>query len=406
MWSKIGRVAVALLAMIVLSTITPTAFPQEQTATASAPPYDAAQLDQLLAPIALYPDALLAQILMASTYPLEVVEAARWVEDPAHAALKGDELVNALEPLGWDPSVKALVPFPSVLQMMNSRLDWMQKLGDAFLAQQADVMDAVQRLRRQAQSAGTLVSTPQQTVRTEGETIVIEPASPDVLYVPAYNPVVVYGTWLYPDYPPYYFPPLPIYYYGPVLTGIQFSVGFVIVQTFWGWHYPDWRHHHIVIDAHRVNVINRYSIEHFQHAPFVGNAWAHDPRHRVGVPYRSPQVRDRFEPKLPGSSHDRHEYRGHQRPTPPVRVIQPQPSGERTAPRVTPTPAQAPAWRSVPRVTPTPAPIYQRSRDGAEARQFSNRGRESRQSTPPSSTPPQSAPRQGGGSGGGQPRWR
>lgn len=426
MWSKIGRVAVALLAMLALSTITPTAFSQDQSAAASAPQYDAAQLDQLLAPIALYPDALLAQILMASTYPLEVVEAARWVEDPAHAALKGNELVSALEPLGWDPSVKALVPFPSVLQMMNSRLDWIQKLGDAFLAQQADVMDAVQRLRRQAQSAGTLVSTPQQTVTTEGETIVIEPASPDVLYVPAYDSGVVYGPWPYPDYPPYFFPPPLIYYYGPLLTGIQFSVGFVIVHTFWGWHHPDWRHHRIDIDAHRVNVINRYSIEHFRHPPFEGHAWAHDPWHRVGVPYRSPQVRERFEPKLPGSPQNRYEYRGHERPPSTVRVPPAQPPAWREVPGVTPRPAPrvTPPPTPKPRVTPTPtprvtppawrsierppAPIYQRSRSGAEAREFSNRGRESRQSipTPPPSTPPPSAPRKGGGSRSSQPRWR
>ena len=438
-----GQVAVALIAMLALSAVSLVAFPQDQFPTAPAQPYDAAQLDQLLAPIALYPDPLLGQVLMASTYPLEVVEAARWAADPANAGLSGDALASALEPLDWDPSVKALVPFPSVLQMMNNRLDWTQKLGDAFLAQQVDVMDAVQRLRRQAQDAGKLTSTPQQTVTTEGELIYIEPASPDVLYVPAYDPGVVYGPWPYPAYPPYFFPPPPAYYYSPLLAGIEFSVGFVIVQRFWGWDHCDWRYHRINIDARRVNVINRYHIDHFHRPPFEGRTWAHDPRHRIGVPYRSPQVRARFEPRLPGSPQKRYEYRGHEQAPPTVRVPRAQPPAwrveprvtERPAPRVTPPPTprvipppaprvtEPPAPRvtapPAPRVTPPPAwraverpaaPIYQRSRSGAEAREFSNRGRESRQSTaaprPPPSTPPPSAPPKGGGSGGGQPRWR
>jgi hypothetical protein len=129
--------------------------------------YTAAELDQLLAPVALYPDQLLGQILMASTYPLEVVEAARWVEDPNNARLKGDQLAAALQGKDWDPSVKSLAPFPQILRMMDDRLDWMQKLGDAFLAQQNEVMDSVQRLRRQAEEAGTLQSSPQQTVTTQ-----------------------------------------------------------------------------------------------------------------------------------------------------------------------------------------------------------------------------------------------
>lgn len=427
----IGQVAIIILAVFALAVVSPAVFPQDQSVAAPAQPYSPAELDQLLAPIALYPDALLGQVLMASTYPLEVVEAARWVEEPAHAPLKGDELVSALEPLPWDPSVKALVPFPAVLLMMNSHLDWIQKLGDAFLAQEADVMNAVQRLRRQALDAGTLVSTPQQTVTVAADgTIIIAPASPEVLYVPAYNPSVVYVPWPYPAYPPYYFPPLPIYYYGTVYADIQFSIGFVIVHTFWGWTYPDWRLRVIVVDASRVNVINRYVISHYHRPPFEGRAWAHDPWHRVGVPYRSPQLRERFQPRLPGSPQKRYEYRGHERPpatggvpstpppawrrvpggTPPAPAPRVTPTPRVTpaprvrppspAPRVTPTPAPRvtpPAWRPV---APAPAPIYQRSRNGAEAREFSNRGRESRQSAPAPqpSAPPPSAPPQGGGS--------
>jgi len=160
------------------------------------------ELDQLLAPIALYPDSLVAQILMASTYPLEVVEAARWAK--ANQDLKGDSLTSALEKEDWDPSVKSLVNFPQVLGMMNEKLDWTQKLGDAFLAQQKDVMDTVQKLRQKAQAQGNLKSSEEQKVVVEKETktIIIESANPQVVYVPTYNPTVVYGVWPYPAYPP------------------------------------------------------------------------------------------------------------------------------------------------------------------------------------------------------------
>ena len=131
----------------------------------------AAQLDQLTAPIALYPDPLLGQILAVATYPLEIVEAARWLEDPAHTVLKGSELAAALEPLPWDQSVKSLVPFPEVLRNLNSNLEWTEQLGDAFLAQQADVMDSVQRLRQRAAAAGSLRSTPQQIVTDQDNEI-------------------------------------------------------------------------------------------------------------------------------------------------------------------------------------------------------------------------------------------
>ena len=199
----------AILGILALAALAPASLVAQTPAppAQAAPVYQAAQLDQLLAPIALYPDELLSQILMASTYPLEVVEAQRWVQDPKNAGLKGDQLTAALQDKDWDPSVKSLVPFPQILVMMSDRLDWMQKLGDAFLAQQSDVMDAVQRLRQQAQAAGTLKSSPQQTVTTQDQTITVEPANPDTVYVPVYDPTVVYGTWPYPDYPPYYFPP-------------------------------------------------------------------------------------------------------------------------------------------------------------------------------------------------------
>src|SRR5512143_707201 len=154
-------------------------------------------LDRMLAPIALYPDALLSQILMAATYPLEVVEAARWsYENPG---LKGDAAVQAVADREWDPSVKSLVAFPQILQTMDQKLQWTRRLGDAFLAQQAQVMDTVQNLRRKAEDAGNLSSNAQIEVQQDGDAIEIEPANPEIVYVPYYNPAVVYGPWWWPD---------------------------------------------------------------------------------------------------------------------------------------------------------------------------------------------------------------
>jgi len=152
------------------------------------------ELDQLVAPIALYPDSLLTQILMASTYPLEVVQADRWAKQ--NKDLKGDALAKGLEAQPWDPSVKSLVNFAQVLAMMSEKLDWTQKLGDAFLAQQKDVMGSVQKLRAKAQASGNLKTTKEQVVKVEQETIIIEPASPQVIYVPAYNPTRGMRRWV------------------------------------------------------------------------------------------------------------------------------------------------------------------------------------------------------------------
>jgi len=144
----------------------------------AAPVYSEEQLDQMLAPIALYPDPLVAQILMAATYPLEVVEAERWLQDTQNAGLRGDQLAAALEQQPWDPSVKSLVPFPQIIRMMDQNLQWTEQLGDAFLAEQPQIMDSIQKLREQALAAGTLQSTPQQIVSTQDQTILIEPANP------------------------------------------------------------------------------------------------------------------------------------------------------------------------------------------------------------------------------------
>ncbi len=164
----------------------------------------------MLAPIALYPDSLLTQVLMATTYPLEIVMADRWVK--AHKDLKGDAAAKALEAETWDPSVKSLVTTPPVLEMLSTKLDWTQKMGDAFIGQQKEVLDTIQKLRAKAKENGQLESNENTKVGTEqqGSTqvITIESANPTVIYVPSYNPTVVYGSWPYPSYPPYpYYPP-------------------------------------------------------------------------------------------------------------------------------------------------------------------------------------------------------
>jgi len=245
--------------------------------SAIAPSLRAEQLDQLLAPVALYPDALLAQMLMAATYPLDIVKARRWFQDPRHAALSGEQLAAALEAEIWDPSIKALVIFPQILMMMDANLDWTEELGDAFMAQQADVMDAIQRLRQQAAAAGTLWSNAQQRVTEEGQGIAIEPANPGYIYPPLYNPALVYGPWPSPEYPPLYIVP-PDYGIGFGLPfGISFGAGLVVVNKLWRWCSFDWGQRRI-----RLNVQNSKALDH----PVGGSQsaiWQHDPAHRRAV---------------------------------------------------------------------------------------------------------------------------
>jgi hypothetical protein len=192
------------------------------------------QIQQLVAPIALYPDSLVAQILAASTFPEQIVEADRWVQ--AHPDLKGEDLGREVDQQPWDPSVKALAAFPSVLGNMDKNLSWTSSLGDAYYNQQQDVMDAVQVMRQRAQQAGNLKTTPQQTVTTQGSDVVIQPADPQVVYVPAYNPWVVYGGPIGP-WPGWY--PYPgIWYGGPYLSfGLGFGIGF---YGGFGWGWNNW----------------------------------------------------------------------------------------------------------------------------------------------------------------------
>ena len=225
---------------------------QAPAQAAAAPPYaqqTPEQLQRLVAPIALYPDSLVAQILAASTFPEQVVEADRWVQ--AHPELKGTDLGNAVDQQPWDPSVKALAAFPSVMGNMDKNLSWTSSLGDAYYNQQQDVMDAVQAMRHKAEAAGALKSTPQEVVQTQGPDIDIEPASPDVVYVPAYDPWLVYG---YPivAWPGWY--PYPgIWFGGPYLNfGVGFGIGWW-GGFGWGWgHWGfDWHNHYAMYNRGR-----------------------------------------------------------------------------------------------------------------------------------------------------------
>jgi hypothetical protein len=245
-----------ILALVIL-------FPCVATAQTSIPAGGApdlqqlkpAELDQLVAPIALYPDALLAEVLMASAYPLDVVQAERWLE--ANKTLTGDQLKAAVDKQPWDDSVKSLVATPSVLEMMSAKLDWTERLGDAVVAQQADVMDAIQRLRAKAQANNKLSSTKEQTVTVQQQpggqqVIAIEPTDPNTVYVPYYDPAVVYGDWPYSDYPPYYFPAPGYIGTGILAAGIAFGTGYGLGRWVGGGRYwgggVNWRGNNIVVN--------------------------------------------------------------------------------------------------------------------------------------------------------------
>ncbi len=259
-------------------------------ATDSAPPagdqpaFKPEELEQMLAPLALYPDSLLAQVFMASTYPIEVVEADRWVK--ANTSLKGDALAKELEKKPWDASVRSLVNFPQVLAMMSENLSTTVKIGDAFIGQQKEVMDTVQKLRAKAKETGNLQSTKEQNVSTKTDNgtqvIVIESSSPEVIYVPQYNPTVVYGSWPYPAYPPYpYYPP------GYVASNVvSFGLG-VACGVAWGYAMGgcNWGHGDVDIDINRNTNFNG----NINRNQFKGQngSFRHDPAHRQGASYRN-----------------------------------------------------------------------------------------------------------------------
>ncbi len=249
------------------------------------------QLDNLVAPIALYPDPLLGQVLAASTYPIEVVEASQWLQQ--NGSLRGEELVDAAKSQPWDPSVQALVAIPDALSKLNQDIRWTTDLGNAFLAQQSDVMEAVQRMRARAEDRGRLDSTAEQTVvdQEQGgqEAIAIQPADPDVIYVPTYDPEYVWGPPAFGYYPPLYYPAF----------GFGFGPGFDLGFCFdgwggwgaWGW-YPGWFGNSLYV--------NNYFFRHYRfHSPIGGGfrggtLWVHDPAHRMSVPYGNSRVAARF----------------------------------------------------------------------------------------------------------------
>jgi hypothetical protein len=262
---------------------------QQQPPAQPAPQqvWSSGQLDNLVAPIALYPDPLLGQILVASTYPLEVVEANQWLQ--RNRNLQGEELIDAAKRQPWDPSIQALVAIPDALERLNQDIRWTTDLGNAFLAQQADVMNAVQRMRARAQSNGRLSSTPQQAVTTEQQggrqAIIIQPTDPQVIYVPTYDPFYIWGPPVYGFYPPLYYPGF----------GFGFGVGFDLGFCFggwggwggWGWG-PSWFGGSVFVNN---SFFNRNG---FRGGGLGRTPWAHNPIHRMNVPYSNAQVAARF----------------------------------------------------------------------------------------------------------------
>ncbi|QOZ53202.1 DUF3300 domain-containing protein [Bradyrhizobium sp. CCBAU 53338] len=257
------------------------------------------QLEALVAPIALYPDELLANVLAASTYPLEVVQADRWLKD--NKSLKGDALKTQVDKQSWDDSVKALASTADVLAMMSDKLDWTQKLGDAFLAQQPDVMDAIQRLRNKAYDNKKLVTTKQQKVSVQSQegkqVVVIQQADPAEMYVPYYDPATVYGTWPYAEYPPYYWGYPSYIGAGMVAAGIAFGTAWAIGRwgNYWGGG-CNWGNRNVYVNHRTTN---------------ISGGWQHNPAHRGGVRYNNTNVQNRFgNTNIRAGASDRMDFRG------------------------------------------------------------------------------------------------
>jgi hypothetical protein len=280
---------------VALASVQQPAAPAQQPATPTAAPAEEAlytpdQLDSLVAPIALYPDPLLAQTLAASTYPLEIVQLQQWLAK--NSDMKEKKLAEKVAKQPWDPSIQAMAVLPNVVKRLADDIQWTTELGNAFLAQEADVMQAVQRMRVKAQSTGNLKSTPEQVVKTEvvesKNFVVIEQANPQVVYVPSYDPVVVYGPAVYP-YPPIYYPPVGAYAAG---AAISFGVGVAMGAAWgggWGWN-AGWGHNNINVNYN--NNFNRNA--NINRSGTVGNQWRHQPQHRGGAPYQNRATANRY----------------------------------------------------------------------------------------------------------------
>ncbi len=299
-WSNqnVRAVLGALLLLAVQSALVAQAPPPAPPPPEAPPPGQTLapdQLEDLVAPIALYPDPLLSQILVAATYPLELVQASQWLA--RNQGLTGAALTQAAQSQNWDPSIQALVVFPNVVKQLNQDITWTTNLGNAFLSQQADVMDAVQRMRAKAQSAGKLASTPQQTVTSmppadgPGPPIIeIQPADPQVIYVPTYDPFYVWGPPLYYPYASWYYPPAYFGFGVGVPIGFYFGVGWGGWGG-WGWH-PGWGGHTIIVNN---NFIHRYNFNASRGGSLSGRStWSHDAFHREGVPYSNSALSNRY----------------------------------------------------------------------------------------------------------------
>jgi len=307
------------------------------------------QLDQMLAPVALYPDALLAQVFTAATYPLDIVSADRFIRE--HPGLRGQALVEAAKDKDWAPSVKAMLQFPDVVAMMDNQLEWTTKLGDAFLAQQREVMDSVQRLRHKAYGQGKLASSKEQIVSVDPQTqiIIIEQANPDIVYVPVYDPMVVYGPWWYPGYPPDYC------FYPGFVTGFFLPGFFVSFECGWRSWDCDWHRHNVNIHINNFNNFITHSFVrpqrfHVNNAGRASVSWRHNAQFRRGAGYRDYWTAQRFGGRQsvsiagagnlktvrpPAAPVQRAEFRARPvnppavRPVMPARVLIPQVSRER-----------------------------------------------------------------------------
>lgn len=280
----------------------PKADPKAQGKDKEGKTFTPEKLEQLVAPIALYPDGLLSQTMMAATYPLEIVRAARWLEK--NPSLKGDALEKALQEQTWDPSVKAMCGLPELLKRLNDNLDWTQDLGDAFLADQSALMDTVQRMRQKAKESGNLETTKEQKVtQRDDKIIVIESADPQVVYVPTYYPTAVYGGW---SYPYYYYPPMyPAY--PPGYPAFTFAVGVAWGAAIWGGCHWGWGHSECNINVNNFNNFtnrteNNFNRDRVQNrakqggAGAGGNRWQHDASHRQGVRYGDKATSNRYQP--------------------------------------------------------------------------------------------------------------
>ena len=334
------RLIGCLFPLLALVLAAPAAFAQAAPARVTSQ----AQLDQMLAPIALYPDPLLSQILMASTYPLEVVQAARWAD--LHPGLQGDDAVRAVEDQNWDPSVKSLLAFPRILSMMDQRLDWTQSLGEAFLEQEPYVMDTVQRLRERAQASGNLASNDGMLVSQQGGTIIIESVNPQLVYLPYYDPLLVYGGWWWPAYPPVRWAPWPGYRVRPGLSVSIYLGGGVRVSTGFFFGAFNWSDRRVKIVRQTyyyrpTTVVERRHVEQLRRGAPV--TWQHEATHRRGISYRSPELSQRY-PQRARPAPVQRETRERSKPAPVQRETrertQPAPAQRETRDRTRSAPAQ------------------------------------------------------------------